>query len=163
MARVFTTFEYAKRGFPIRRSFENFRADKERTKKHKMEKVKTEKAYALHVEHSQWLENLKFYEDEVVILKSRISEIASKNTSSDVLKEVEHFQNQLIIQKNEIDELRHSIKDHEMYIENTVAHNPAADHKYVNDHVKERDRMETFERLFKEMKDQLNKFLSKTM
>jgi len=136
---------------------------KNEQKKQKMEKVKTEKAYALHVEHSQWLENLKFYEDEVVILKSRISEIAAKNTSSDVLKEVEHFQNQLIIQKNEIDELRHSIKDHETYIENTVAHNPAADHKYVNDHVKERDRMETFERLFKEMKDQLNKFLAKTM
>lgn len=128
-----------------------------------MEKLKTEKAYTLHVEHSQWLENLKFYEDEIGIFRSRVAEIAGKYTDKEILKQIEHFQNQLIIQKNEIDELRHSIKDHETYIENTVVHNPAADHKSVNDHAKERDRMEMFEKLFKEMKEQLNGFLSKTM
>lgn len=128
-----------------------------------MEKMKTEKAYTLHVEHSQWLENLKFYDDEIGILRSRITEVAAKNTSQEVMKEIEHFQNQLIIQKNEIDELRHAIKDHENYIENAVAQNPAADHKYVNDHAVERDRMDSFEKLFKDMKSELNKFLSKTM
>jgi hypothetical protein len=128
-----------------------------------MEKMKTEKAYDLHIEHSQWLENLKFYEDEMGIFRNRVSEISGKYTDVEVQKQVEHFQNQLIIQKNELDELRHSIKDHENYIENRVAHNPAADHKYVNDHVKERDRMETYERLFKEMKTELNKFLAKHM
>lgn len=128
-----------------------------------MDKIKTEKAYDLHVEHSQWLENLKFYEDEMMIFQNRVSEIAGKYTDTEVLKQVEHFQNQLIVQKNELDELRHSIKDHETYIENKVAHNPAADHKYVSDHSKERERMETFERLFKEMKLELNKFLSKQM
>jgi len=41
-----------------------------------MDKIKTEKAYDLHVEHSQWLENLKFYEDEMMIFQNRVSEIA---------------------------------------------------------------------------------------
>lgn len=125
------------------------------------EKPKTEKAYQLHVEHEQWLENLNFYEDEIKILKSRIEEVASKNTAEDVLKQVEHFQNQLIIQRNELDELRHAIKDHETYVENKVNDNPAADHKSLLDHQHERERMEAYERLFKEMKDELNKFLAK--
>lgn len=126
-------------------------------------KLKTEKAYQLHVEHFQWIENLKFYEDEIGILRSRISEIAAKNTSKEVLKKVEHFQNSLIIQKNEIDELKHSINVHEAFIEKNVANNPAADRKSLNDHVKERERMEVFEKLFKEMKDELNSFLGKLM
>ena len=122
-----------------------------------------QKAYSLHVEHHEWLENLKFYKDEIVIFRSRVEEVASKNTSADVLKLVEHFQNQLIIQSNEIDELKHSINEHESYIEKNIGDNPAADHKYLNDHQLERERMESFERLFKEMKEDLHKFLSSAM
>lgn len=126
-------------------------------------RLKTEKAYQLHVEHFQWLENLKFYEDELKILRERISEIAGKNTKKSVLKQVEHFQNAMIIQRNEIDELKHLIHVHEEYIEKNIANNPAADRKNLNDHVKERERMEIFEKLFKEMKDEMNTFLRKVM
>ncbi|MFZ5554329.1 MAG: hypothetical protein ACOZCO_14515 [Bacteroidota bacterium] len=128
-----------------------------------MEKYKTQKAYTLHVEHSQWLENLRFYSDELRFLRDKLAEVTAKNTSKTVVKMAEHFQNQFIIQENEIAELKHFINEHERYIEKNVGHNPAADHKSMADHMMERDRMETFEKLFKELKTDFKKFLSRTM
>lgn len=128
-----------------------------------MEKFKTQKAYTLHVEHSQWLENLRFYSDELRFLKDKLSEVTAKYTSASVLKQSEHYQNQFIIQENEIAELKHFINEHERFIEKNLGSNPAADHKSMADHLMERDRMETFEKLFKELKTDFKKFLSKTM
>ena len=59
-----------------------------------------EKIYTQHADHTEWLSKMKFYTDEITILKNRLGEIASKNNQKDVLAQVEHFQNQLIIQKN---------------------------------------------------------------
>ena len=59
-----------------------------------------EKIYTQHAEHTDWISKLKFYDDEICILKNRLSEIISKNTQKDILAEAEHFQNQFIIQKN---------------------------------------------------------------
>ena len=52
--------------------------------------------YQLHEEHKTWLNKLLFYKDELSIMQNRISEIAQKNTSKEVLSLVERFQNQLI-------------------------------------------------------------------
>ncbi len=69
-----------------------------------------EKIYTQHADHTEWLSKLKFYTDEISILKGRLEEIASKNNQQNVLAQVEHFQNQLIVQKNNIDEISHTIK-----------------------------------------------------
>jgi glycyl-tRNA synthetase len=63
---------------------------------------------------------MKFYTDEITILKNRLGEIASKNNQKDVLAQVEHFQNQLIIQKNNIDEISHIINVDEDLIKKEV-------------------------------------------
>lgn len=126
--------------------------------------METKKIYDLHEEHKTWLNNLSFYKDEIKVMQNRISEIAAKNTGSEVLKQVEHFQNQLIIQKNNIDELNHSIKDHENYLENRVNENPTAvDHRTVNDHPKMRDSYNGFDKVFNDLRKELNTFLSKNM
>lgn len=59
--------------------------------------------------HNQWLRSLNFYKTETAILKGLLTEIAGKNTGSDTLKEVEHFENQFYIQSNAIDTLAHDI------------------------------------------------------
>ena len=64
-----------------------------------------EKIYTQHADHTEWLSKMKFYTDEISILKNRLGEIASKNSDKEVLAQVEHFQNQLIIQRNNIDEV----------------------------------------------------------
>lgn len=118
----------------------------------------------LHAEHTEWMKKLDFYADEIIIMKNRLEEIASKNTAKEILSQVEHFQNQTIVQKQNIDEIRHSIKDHEMYVENRVNENPtAADHRSSNDHPKMRENVNGFEKIFNELRHEFNAFLSKTM
>ena len=67
--------------------------------RNKMENQKN--IYQLHEEHKTWLNKLLFYKDELSIMANRISEVAKKNTSNEVLALVEKFQNQLIIQKEQ--------------------------------------------------------------
>ena len=118
----------------------------------------------LHAENAEWLKSLDFYNDEIRIMRDRIEEISSKNTDNDIRAQVEHFQNQLIIQKNHIDELRHSINDHESFIINRVKENPVAvEHRRLHDHPVLRSKMEDFEKIFNELRAELNKFLAKTM
>jgi hypothetical protein len=125
--------------------------------------LKTQKAYDLHQDHTEWINSLDFYKEEIIIFQRRIEEIASKNNSSKILKMIDSFQNRLIIQRNEIDILKHNISDHEVYIKNKVAHNPAADHIHLLDHNNEKDSFLFFEKLFAELRKDLYIFLSKHM
>jgi hypothetical protein len=126
--------------------------------------METKKVYALHEENKEWLSKLAFYKDEIKVMGNRVAEIASKNTSKDILSLVEHFQNQLIVQRNNIDELAHSINDHETYLVNRAKENPTAiDHRSVNDHPVMRDSFNSFEKVINELRKELNLFLTKTM
>ncbi len=124
----------------------------------------TKSIYQLHEEHKIWLNALAFYADELSIMKNRISEIAKKNTSKEVLSLVEHFQNQLIIQKEQIDILKHHIKGHEVGLESAADNNPTAvDHEKFSDHAAQRNKMENFEKIFNDLRKELIHFLSKWM
>jgi hypothetical protein len=59
--------------------------------------------------HSEWLRSLDFYKGEISILKDRLTEIAGKNTSTDVLGQVEHYENQFTLQTDNIERLCHDI------------------------------------------------------
>ena len=56
-----------------------------------------------------WKRELLFMQDEIPVLKSRLSEVVSKNTSNDVLKEVEHYENKFNILRLHLDELLHDV------------------------------------------------------
>jgi hypothetical protein len=127
-----------------------------------METKKT--IYQLHEEHKTWLNKLLFYKDELKIMDKRILEVAEKNTSKEVRSLADHFNNQLIIQKEQIDILTHDIKSHELYLEAAVQNNPnAIDNEKFSDHKKHRESIATFEKLFKELREELIDFLSKWM
>jgi len=59
--------------------------------------------------HNQWLRTLNFYKTEIAIHKGMLTEIAGKNTNNDMLKEVEHFENQFRVQNDNIDRIAHGI------------------------------------------------------
>lgn len=123
-----------------------------------------EKIYTLHAENTEWTNKLKFYKDEIELLKGRLAEIASKNNHSDVLKSVEHFQNQFIIQKNNIDEISHAVKMGEEKLISEIQKNPVAvDHKKMPDHSKERDLVEGFEKNFNAIRSEFKTFAAKWM
>ena len=127
--------------------------------------MKTEdKMYAQHAENGHWLNNLKFYNDEVVIMENRLSEIASKNNSKVVMASVEHFQNQLIVQKQNVDEISHAVRSNEEALQKEIASNPvAADHRKASYHDKEKELVTAFEKNFNELRSEFKTFAAKWM
>ena len=117
-----------------------------------------------HLENQDWLKRLDFYKEEIVILKERLDEVTSKNNASDFLKDVEHFQNQFIVQRNNIDELAHAIKMNETKLVKEVHANPiAVDHRKVESHEAEADFIGYFEKNFAQLRGEFNQFLTKWM
>ncbi len=123
-----------------------------------------ESIYKQHEENTEWLKKLDFYKDEISILKGRLEELATKNNAQDVLAEVEHFQNQFIIQRNNIDEIAHKVREHEQSLLEEIKSNPVAvDHRKVEYHAVEQDLVNSFEKVFNEVREDFNKFSSKWM
>ena len=124
----------------------------------------TEKIYTQHTDHTEWISKLKFYTDEISILKNRLAEIAKKNSHKDVLAQVEHFQNQFIVQKNNIDEISHAIKMDEARIQKEIDINPtASDHRKTEGHSKEKESVEDFEKNFTALRAAFKKFALKRL
>lgn len=118
----------------------------------------------LHSDHQLWLNTLGFCKDEIVIFEHRMEHIAKRNTVSEVMAELEHFQNQYIRQSEVIDELRHDIKQHENHLEKfTIDHPVAVDHVLFQDHTSFRERVHTFEKLYGELKAEFMRWLADRM
>lgn len=118
----------------------------------------------LHSEHREWTSAIKFGRDEIATFKHRLEEVASKNTSHDFSASLEHLQNQFIRHGEVFDTLEHDIKLKEQSLANYAEDHPIAiDHVHFTDHSGMRDRVETQNKMFRELKDELNTFLSKYM
>lgn len=114
-----------------------------------------------HRHHRTWLNYLAFYKDEMKIFQHRLEEVASRNHDHEVLAMVEHFQNQLILQREQHDILRHDIKQYENQIEAVFEKNPVlAANSRPKEEAELTDRVDTFGRLFRDMKDELYRFLA---
>lgn len=123
-----------------------------------------EKLYTQHENHVEWINSLKFYADDIIIMKDRLAEIASKNNQKEVMASVEHFQNQFIIQKNNIDEILHVIKLDDKALEKEVNRNPVAvDHRMMPSHASEKEAMDSFEKNFNNLRAEFKTFAAKWM
>lgn len=115
----------------------------------------------LHFEHQLWNSEVKFYADELKIYRKRLEEIASKNTKEDVRKQIEHFQNQFIIQKEQLDILSHRVNEHEEWLAKYSTNHPVAiEHKLFPDHASMHEKMDTFKKIYSELKKEFNHFLT---
>lgn len=118
--------------------------------------------YDLHEEHVQWINKMLFYKDEMKVMQNRLSEVAGKNTDREVQAMVEHFQNQLIVQNEQADILKHIIKQYENTIESHLKKNDvAADKLKWDDHSDLREKVEMFEKIINELRSELIDFLAK--
>lgn len=75
-----------------------------------------------------WLRELAFFKSEIPYLKKRLEEVASKNTGSDLLKDVEHFENKFRIMSIHIDEMLHDVKLKNEHLLQEAAEKP----NYIN-------------------------------
>lgn len=118
----------------------------------------------LHREQRAWVNRLMFYKDDIRYMHGRLAEITLKNTDREVRAMVEHFQNQLIIQSDNLDTLRHNIKAFENIIERIIKDNHIEiDHRKVDSENSLRDQMEMFEKIFNELRKDLIHFAARWM
>ncbi|MFM7766493.1 MAG: hypothetical protein ACKO9S_01400 [Bacteroidota bacterium] len=123
----------------------------------------TVKIEVLHVEHREWLNKIDFYYDDLKIMRHRLEEVAARNTNKSLMAQVEHYQNQFVIQRNELDEMKHAINQSETTIAENVAQNgTAVNRRSVADDQAMRERMSQFEKLFLQLRVELMSFLAKT-
>lgn len=120
--------------------------------------------HEIHNENKDWIKALEFARDEIETYRNRLGEVTSKNTKTEVLASAEHFQNQFIRHCEVIDELKHDINEEEKKIvENAKANNVATDHRKVEENESLVNRMEAFDKIWSELKDEYNHYLIKVM
>jgi len=124
----------------------------------------TKKEAVNHLEMYEWLKSLNIYKEELKFWRQRLSEVVTRNTNHDILREAEHFQNQVIIQEENIDILRHDIKQFENHLEAWFDKHPKFDDAKLllaESHL--RDRMKTFEHIYVDLKHEYYSYLRKYM
>lgn len=115
-------------------------------------------------DHSTWLKSLDFYDEEFDILENRLVEIVKKNNGHEAMAGVEHFQNQFIVQRNNIDELMHSIKEHAGKVaSDSQAHAGRMESVLVDEHNNLHEQFDIFEKIVKDLRLEFNLFLAKWM
>jgi hypothetical protein len=114
----------------------------------------------LHQDHQEWLIALAFYKDEIKSFENRLGEVAIANKNTDILKQVEHFQNQFDIQRQNISDFEHNIKhDEKLIVASAMENNVATDHRKMEDNSALREDMVVFEKNFLALKSELVHFL----
>ena len=125
----------------------------------------SENAYLsdLHFEHKVWMNELNFFEDELLTFEHRLEELARQYLPKrEVMVDLEHFQNRFIRQKEVINQLKHEVRMHEQYLVQLAEANPTSiDQTKVQDHVALRERMETFRKLYLELKNEFFQYAAK--
>jgi len=119
-----------------------------------------QKIYAQHSENKVWMNDLLFFQDEIKVMKRRLSEIAARNTAQDVMAQVEHFQNLFICQKEVIDKLRHDLPDSRNKVE-SIFHSLRQMNEESNWESSTEGlegRMDTFRRIYIEIKQDFHRF-----
>jgi hypothetical protein len=114
--------------------------------------------------HSVWLKLLSFYKEDIDILKNRLLEVAGKNTSAEAMAGVEHFQNQFIVQRNNIDEMNHSINEYAHQLAGEIQqHAGKVSLTIIEKNTKLNDEVKQLEKIINELRQEFNLYLSKWM
>jgi len=115
-------------------------------------------------EHAEWLSELRFHKDELAFFKKQLTEVAGKNTAIEIMKLVEHFENQFLVRGENIDILHHDINEHVNKIAKALQEKTNQLVREESNHHKAlKDRFNTESKLFADLKPEFNKFLSKAL
>ena len=115
-------------------------------------------------DHTIWQKGFGFYRDELDIMESRLTEIAKKNTTFEARQGVEHFQNQFIVQRNNIDELKHEVNIYVAKLGTDAQHHGGRmESNMIEEHASLHEKYEDFERVMNILRHEFNEYLSKWM
>ena len=113
----------------------------------------------LHFEHEIWRRELFFWQDELIIFNNRLSELVTRWTKKEVLKQLDHFQNEFILHGGVIEDLLEEMEIHEsrMADQDLLSH----DTMMVKKHMEFRKKMEIQEEIYTALKREFFRFLTK--
>ncbi|MFD0797322.1 hypothetical protein ACFQZJ_07615 [Maribacter chungangensis] len=118
----------------------------------------------LHFEHRNWISELHFWKDELKTFNNRLSELVTRYTNAEVLKQLEHHQNQFALHKGIIDDLEETIEKHEARIAGqSKTGKEALDVSMAKNHIAFREKMQTQRNIYNDEKKAFFKFLGKYM
>lgn len=112
-------------------------------------------------EHAQWLGGLDFYRDEIGVLEQRLQDFANGGMDSEAARKVEHFQNRLIVQRDNIDVLRHAIREHVSGFGHVVSQAGGGTAALSDEgHAPLKDGYESFEKAMNGLRQEFHRFLT---
>ena len=118
----------------------------------------------LHFEHNQWKRELFFWEDELKSFQNRLEDLLKRWTKKEMLVQLEHYQNQFILQDEVINTLQEDIHIHEISIAAASKKGKdLLDTALVKKHIEFRNRMEVQRHIYRDLKKEFFKFLTKYM
>lgn len=119
-------------------------------------------ASLLNYEHFDWLKTIDFYKDDLSVLQKRLAEVSFKNTGKEVMADVEHFQNQIIVQRNNLEELSHGIYEHIHHVvEDSRVHAGRVAQPLVEEHSQKKDEFQSLMHVIKGLRHEFNHFIAK--
>jgi hypothetical protein len=116
-------------------------------------------------ELQSWKHELSSIKEEVRYFEKHLEQLATKHLPKELLAEVEHFQNLFICQKEVIDKLRHDLPDSQHKQEN-IFHSlrqTNEDSNWESSNEGLDGRMDTFRRIYIEIKQDFHRFESEWM
>ncbi len=117
-----------------------------------------------HFEHQNWKSELAFWKDELKTFNNRLSELITRWTNKDVLKQLEHYQNEFILHGGVIEDLEEIIEEHETSIAgHTKTGNESMDVRLAKKHMEFRNRIDTQREIYNSLKKEFFSFLTKYM
>jgi len=115
----------------------------------------------LHFEHALWINQLNFYEEEITIFNKRLEDVVRKSMHKDALKNLEHFQNQYIVQMDVIHGLKHKVRTHGRNMNRNDRNLPLeSDNKYLGDHAYLQSEMQGIVTIYDGLKREFMHFLA---
>ena len=111
-------------------------------------------------DHAEWIDKLKSYKNEIASLEGTLSHLVAVSRKPEVLARAEHFQNQFIVQKSNVNDILHAVKmdQKEAYFELITKPNSQS-RTLAEDRSK--DLAETFEKTMSELKNEFGAFMTK--
>lgn len=108
---------------------------------------------------NSWKSNVEDVRKELREMRGRLEQTAHRKTDAEMLVHVEHFQNQFICQAEVADELYHDLKQSAKKLMNNGILAIVHDDRPVDDVTTLQDRMETFQKLYGELKNEFEQFV----
>lgn len=115
---------------------------------------------SLHMEYQLWTRELTFYKEEIKIFEDHLAALLKRNNKNSIPAHIEHFQNQFILQKEVIDFLKHDLMVSERQLARFALEltGEGIDNIKMDNHGKLRERMLTFRKIYREIKNEFRRF-----